>query len=273
MQHDYNALNTDKGYIDGNQMTRSDQYMLIDDLVLHHIITYACIHESDVILEIGAGTGILTEKLAEHAGMVIAIESDAPMARSLTQRFKDTTAGLVEVVHGDALKVEFSQFTWFNKVVSNLPYSISSKITFKLLEHPFEEAILMYQYEFARRLAASHGSKDYGKLSIGVQYLADVELLEIVPPTAFSPQPGVRSAIVRLTPRAPEYEVADRNFFSRFLTAVFSQRRKKLKNSIAAFTSIKDVGLPDDLLNMRPEELPAARLAEISDVLYNHRMD
>ena len=249
--------------------------MLIDDLVLHHIITYACLHESDVVLEIGAGTGILTEKLAEHAGMVIAIESDTTMARSLTRRFKDpgVGAGVVEVVHGDALKTEFSQFTWFNKVVSNLPYSISSKITFKLLEHPFEEAILMYQYEFARRLAASHGSKDYGKLSICVQYLADVELLEIVPPTAFSPQPGVRSAIVRLTPRAPEYAVADRNFFSRFLTAVFSQRRKKLKNSIAAFTSIKDVELPEDLLNMRPEELPAARLAEISDVLYHHQRD
>ena len=246
--------------------------MLIDDLVLHHIITYACIQESDVILEIGAGTGVLTEKLAEHACKVIAIESDASMARSLIRRFKDTGAGVVEVVHGDALKIEFSQFARF-KVVSNLPYSISSKITFKLLKHPFEEAILMYQYEFARRLAASHGSKDYGKLSICVQYLADVELLEIVPPTAFSPQPGVRSAIVRLVPRTPKYEVADRNFFSGFLTAVFSQRRKKLKNSIAAFTSVRNLGLPDDLLNMRPEELPAARLAEISDVLYHHRRD
>ncbi len=255
------------GYINGNQMTRSDQYILIDDLVLHHITTYACLQESDVILEIGAGTGVLTEKLAEHACKVIAIESDASMARSLIQRFKGTN---VEVVHGDALKLKFPQF---NKVVSNLPYSISSKITFKLLKHPFEEAILMYQYEFARRLAASHGSKDYGKLSICVQYLADVELLEIVPPTAFSPQPGVRSAIVRLVPRTPEYEVVDRNFFSRFLTAVFSQRRKKLKNSIAAFTNIKDIGLPDDLLNMRPEELPAARLAEISDVLYHRGRD
>ncbi len=243
-------------------MARSDQYTLIDDLVLHRIIEYAHLQESDVVLEIGAGTGVLTEKLAEHVCKVIAIESDASLARSLGQRFKGTS---VEVVHGDALKLTFPRF---NKVVSNLPYSISSKITFKLLKHPFEEAILMYQYEFARRLAASHGSKDYGKLSICVQYLADVELLEIVPPTAFSPQPGVRSAIVRLVPRAPEYEVADRNFFSRFLTAVFSQRRKKLKNSIAAFTDVRNLGLSGGLLNMRPEELPAAKLAEISDVLY-----
>jgi 16S rRNA (adenine1518-N6/adenine1519-N6)-dimethyltransferase len=246
-------------------MARSDQYTLIDDQVLHRIIWYAHLQESDVVLEIGAGTGVLTEKLAEHSSWVIAIESDASLAGSLIGRFKGTN---VEVVHGDALKLKFSQFPRFNKVVSNLPYSISSKITFKLLKHPFEEAILMYQYEFARRLAASHGSKDYGKLSICVQYLADVELLEIVPQTAFSPQPGVRSAIVRLVPQTPEYEVADRNFFSRFLTAVFSQRRKKLKNSIAAFTSVRNLGLPDDLLNMRPEELPAAKLAEISDVLY-----
>ena len=246
-------------------MARSDQYTLIDDPVLHRIIWYAHLHDSDVVLEIGAGTGVLTEKLAEHSSRVIAIESDASLAGSLIERFKGTN---VKVVHGDALKLKFSQFPRFNKVVSNLPYSISSKITFKLLKHPFEEAILMYQYEFARRLAASHGSKDYGKLSICVQYLADVELLEIVPPTAFSPRPGVRSAIVRLVPRAPEYEVADRSFFSKFLTAVFSQRRKKLKNSIAAFTSVRNLELPDDLLNMRPEELPAARLAEISDVLY-----
>ena len=248
-------------------MARPDQYTLIDDLVLQRITGYARLHEGDVVLEIGAGTGVLTEKLAEHSFRVIAIESDASLARLLSQRFKDTN---VEVIHDDALKLTFPRF---NKVVSNLPYSISSKITFKLLKYPFEKAILMYQYEFARRLAASCGSKDYGKLSICVQYLADVELLEIVPPTAFSPQPGVRSAVVRLVPKTPEYEVADRTFFSRFLTTVFSQRRKKLKNSIVAFTGVRTLGLPDDLLKRRPEELPAAKLAEISDILYYRTRD
>ncbi|RLG29314.1 16S ribosomal RNA methyltransferase A, partial [Methanosarcinales archaeon] len=93
--------------------------------------------------------------------------------------------------------------------------------------------------------------------------------LEIVPPEAFSPEPGVRSAIVRVTPRAPEYEVLDYDFFSKFLTAIFSQRRKKLKNSIGAFTDIRGLELPDDVLNKRPEELPAKRLARIADILYS----
>ncbi len=126
----------------------------------------------------------------------------------------------------------------------------------------------MYQYEFARRMVASPGSKEYGKLSICVQYRARVELLEIVPPEAFSPEPGVRSAIVRVTPRAPEYEVLDPGFFSKFLIAVFRERRKKLKNSIAAFTGIKDLknlGLSGDVLDKRPEELAAAELAMMSD--------
>ena len=247
-------------------MAISDQHILIDDLVLHNIIEYADLHHRDVVLEIGAGTGVLTDELRKRVRAVIAIESDVTFAELLNRRFEDTN---VEVIHDDALKVEFSEFGFsFNKIVSNLPYSISSEITFKLLKYPFEMAVLMYQYEFARRMAASHGSKEYGKLSICVQYRALVELLEIVPPEAFSPEPGVRSAIVRVTPRAPEYEVSDPAFFSRFLTAVFSQRRKKLKNSIAAFTGVKDLknlGLTGEVLDKRPEELPAAELAMISE--------
>jgi len=249
-------------------MAISDQHILIDDLVLHNIIEYADLHHRDVVLEIGAGTGVLTEELRKRVRKVFAIESDATFAELLNRRFEGTN---VEVIHGDALKVEFSESAFkfsFNKIVSNLPYSISSEITFKLLKYPFEMAVLMYQYEFARRMAAPHGSKEYGKLSICVQYRALVELLEIVPPEAFSPEPGVRSAIVRVTPRAPEYEVSDPRFFSRFLTAVFSKRRKKLKNSIAAFTGVKDLknlGLTGKVLDKRPEELPAAELALISD--------
>ena len=249
-------------------MAISDQHILIDDLVLHNIIEYADLRHRDVVLEIGAGTGVLTEELRKRVRKVFAIESDATFAELLNRRFEGTN---VEVIHGDALKLEFSESAFkfsFNKIVSNLPYSISSEITFKLLKYPFEMAVLMYQYEFARRMAAPHGSKEYGKLSICVQYRALVELLEIVPPEAFSPEPGVRSAIVRVTPRAPEYEVLDPRFFSRFLTAVFSKRRKKLKNSIAAFTGVKDLknlGLSGKVLDKRPEELPAAELALISD--------
>ncbi|KAF5413728.1 MAG: putative ribosomal RNA small subunit methyltransferase A [Candidatus Methanogaster sp.] len=200
-------------------MAISDQHILIDDPVLHNIIEYADLHHRDIVLEIGAGTGVLTEELRKRVRAVIAIESDVTFVELLNRRFKDTN---VEVIPDDALKIEFAEFGFnFNKIVSNLPYSISSEITFKLLKYPFKMAVLMYQYEFARRMVAPHGSKEYGKLSICVQYHALVELLEIVPPEAFSPEPGVRSAIVRVTPRAPEYEVSDPVFFSRFLTAVF----------------------------------------------------
>ncbi|MEA3282827.1 MAG: 16S rRNA (adenine(1518)-N(6)/adenine(1519)-N(6))-dimethyltransferase RsmA [Euryarchaeota archaeon] len=249
-------------------MAISDQHILIDDPVLHNIIKYADLHHRDVVLEIGAGTGVLTEELRKRVRKVFAIESDAAFAGLLNRRFENTN---VETIHGDALKIDFSKSEFkfgFNKIVSNLPYSISSEITFKLLKHPFDMAVLMYQYEFARRMAAPPGSKEYGKLSICVQYRALVELLEIVPPEAFSPEPGVRSAIVRVTPHAPEYDVLHPRFFSKFLTAVFSQRRKKLKNSITAFTGVKDlknIGLSGEVLDKRPEELPAAELALISE--------
>jgi len=228
-------------------MALSDQHILIDDLVLHNIVEYADLHHRDVVLEIGAGTGVLTEELRKRVMNVFAIESDATFAELLNRRFENTN---VEVIHGDALKVEFSESAFkssFNKIVSNLPYSISSEITFKLLKYPFEMAVLMYQYEFARRMAALHGSKEYGKLSICVQYRA-----------------------------APEYEVSDPAFFSRFLTAVFSQRRKKLKNSIAAFVGVKDLknlGLSGEVLDKRPEELPAAELALISDMCMMARQE
>lgn len=274
-------------------MAKSDQHILIDSSVLQRIVEYAGLSSSDVVLEIGAGTGVLTEKLAERVLRVIAIEIDSGYAGVLNRRFRESN---VEIINGDALKVEFPAF---NKVVSNLPYSISSEITFRLLAHssdhsgrsdpfepsePFERAVLMYQYEFAERMAAPPGSKAYGRLSIAVQYRADVELLEVVPATAFAPQPTVQSAIVRLTPRAPEYKLLDYRFFSRFLTAIFSQRRKKLKNSIAGFVAgfaglsgfaeiscvrLEDVGLPADILEKRPEELSAAALAEIANSIYS----
>jgi len=283
-------------------MAKSDQHILIDSSVLQRIVEYADLSSSDVVLEIGAGTGVLTEKLSERVSRVIAIEIDPGYVGVLNRRFRDSN---VEIVNGDALKVEFPAF---NKVVSNLPYSISSEITFRLLAHtsghsgrfdpfepsdpfdqfepsePFERAVLMYQYEFAERMAAPPGSKAYGRLSIAVQYRAEIELIEVVPATAFAPQPTVQSAIVRLTPRAPEYELLDPRFFSRFLTAVFSQRRKKLKNSIAGFVAgfagfsgfaelsvvrLEDVGLPADILEKRPEELSAAALAEIANSIYS----
>ena len=245
---------------------KKDQHFLIDEQVLGRIIEYGRLNRFDTVLEIGAGYGNLTEKLAQKAGKVIAIEVDPKIASSLNQ-FEN-----VELIIGDALEQDYPHF---NKVISNLPYSISSPVTFKLLEYDFDMGILMYQHEFAKRIVAAPGGKDYGRLSIAVQYRANVEILEVVPGLAFSTPPKVNSAIVRLVPRLPPYEVKDVDFFMKFITAAFSQRRKKLRNAIlnnAAYLGIKDKSLeklPHDIIDRRAETISPVGLAELSDLLFD----
>jgi len=251
---------------------KKDQHFLIDNQILERIIEYGKLTKADTVLEIGAGYGNLTAKLATRAGKVIAIEIDTDLASSVKKMEKKMEN--LEVVIGDALKEKFPHF---NKVISNLPYSISSPVTFKLLQHGFELGILMYQHEFAKRLVASAGSKDYGRLSIAVQYHARVDILEVVSPRAFSTPPEVDSAIVRVVPRPPPYEVRDEEFFMRFITAAFSQRRKKLKNAIlnnAAMLGIKESAmekLPQDIIEQRAETLSSEELAKLADILAEER--
>lgn len=248
---------------------KKDQHFLIDEQVLGRIIEYGGLNNSDIVLEIGAGYGNLTEKIAEKARKVIAIEVDLEFADALN-KFEN-----VEVITGDAMKQDFP---YFNKVVSNLPYSISSPVTFKLLEYEFDMGILMYQREFAKRLVASTGSKDYGRLSIAVQYCASVEILEVVPRSAFSSPPKVDSAIIRLVPRLPPYKIKNEVFFMKFITAAFSQRRKKLRNAIlnnATYLGInaKDVEkLPRDIMNQRAETISPEELANLADRLADEKI-
>ncbi len=247
---------------------KRDQHFLIDKKLISRIVGYGRLNISDTVLEIGAGYGNLTEELARKAGKVVAVEADPELAASLN-RWEN-----VEVITGDVLRIEF---TSFNKVISNLPYSISSPVTFKLLKHKFDLGILMYQYEFAKRMVALPESKDYSRLSIAVQYYADVEILEIVPQSAFSTPPQVRGAIVKLTPRPAQYEVKDEELFMKFITAAFSQRRKKLRNAIlnnAGLLGIEDIRsalkkLPADLIDKRAEDLSPQELANLSDILSN----
>lgn len=250
---------------------KKDQHFLIDERVLDRIIEYGKLNKQDTVLEIGAGYGNLTDKLSRNAGKVIAVEVDTQLAASLN-RWKN-----VEVIIADALKIEFPQF---NKVISNLPYSISSPVTFKLLQCKFDFGILMYQHEFAKRMVALPDSKDYGRLSVTVQYYADVEILEVVPRTAFSTPPEVDSAITRLVPRPAPYDVKDVDFFMKFISAAFSQRRKKLRNAIinnASLLGIKNTAralqkLPADLIDRRAETLSPQQMAMLADVLFEERI-
>jgi 16S rRNA (adenine1518-N6/adenine1519-N6)-dimethyltransferase len=206
---------------------RSDQHHVVDPIVLEKMVDHAHLSREDVVLEIGAGIGNLTRLLAKRAGEVISIERDRRFVKILRGQLRGLSN--VQIIYGDALRIELPKF---NKVVANLPYSISSDITFRLLEHKFELAVLMYQREFAERLVAKPGSDDYSRLTVNTYYRARVELLGEVPPEAFVPQPKVTSAIVRLSPREPPFEVADEKIFFDVVRALFQHRRQRVRNAL-----------------------------------------
>jgi len=198
---------------------REDQHFLTDDFVLEREVGYAGITGEDTVLEIGAGPGVLTEKITAKAGKVVVIEKDA--------RFKpilDDIPG-VEVIIGDAMEVEWPAF---NKFLSNLPYTISSALTFKLLENDFDVAVLCYQKEFADRMVALPGTSDYSRLSVNCSLRAHVELMETVPFNKYWPQPKVNSAIVRLTKKQTGLPAA----FDGVCKALFQHKNKKVRNAL-----------------------------------------
>lgn len=258
----------------GLQGGTRDQHFLVDERVLHRIVEYADPRGDETILEIGPGIGTLTSLLAQRSQQVYAIELDGFLADYL----RDTMPPNVEVVEGDALEVPIPSF---DKTVSNLPYSISSGITFRLLPMDFELGVLMYQLEFARRMVAGVGEEDYSRLSVTTQYYADVRILEQVPPSAFKPQPQVYSAIVEVRPRPHEYEVVDERLFMEVVTGAFTQRRKKLKNALIITRSriglskkkLKEVlqRIPEDVTERRPERVSPEEYALIANEFHEYR--
>lgn len=229
-------------------MRRQGQHFLIDRTILGRIARYAELKASDIVLEIGPGTGFLTEFLASKAGQVYAIEVDPDLAAGLKGRFPN-----VEIVRGDALNIDLPAY---NKIISNLPYQISTKITLRLLPRHFDLAVLMYQKEFAMKMVAGPGAPDYGRLSVITAHYASAEIVEYVPRTAFMPEPHVDSAIVRLRPRHNCMGVDD-DFFMRLVTTLFGNRRKKTKHALAAAGISKEIQsrLDPSLLEVRPEKL------------------
>ncbi|MFB6109091.1 MAG: 16S ribosomal RNA methyltransferase A [Haloplanus sp.] len=251
-----------------------DQHFLVDDRVLDRLPTYLP-EDADRshVLEVGGGTGALTDRLLATCDRVTVVERDADLAAFLRREFAaDVDDDRLTVVAGDALDVSLPSFT---ASVSNLPYGVSSEITFRLLprERP---TVLMFQKEFAERMAADPGTSEYGRLSVSAQHYADVEVVESVPPEAFAPPPAVDSAVVRTTPRDPDYEVGDEAFFLNFVKAVFTQRRKTLRNAIRNTAHISGLSDPEAVVaaadedrlsrragDLRPDEFAAlSRLAE-----------
>ncbi|WP_018086064.1 16S rRNA (adenine(1518)-N(6)/adenine(1519)-N(6))-dimethyltransferase RsmA [Desulfurispora thermophila] len=250
------------------------QNFLVDQNIVQKIVDAAGLTPSDTVVEIGPGLGVLTARLAQKAGRVIAVEIDQHLIPVLQENL--AAAGNVQLVHGDALHTDFAALTGgvpFT-VVANLPYYITTPLLFHLLEsgYPIRRLVLMVQDEVADRLAAPPGNKQYGALSVMVQYYTRVEYMFKVPRTVFIPRPGVDSAVVRLEKReTPAVPVPDEALFQRLVRGAFAQRRKTLANALAAalpFLSreqwqqeLRALGLPD---NVRGEMLSMEQFAALT---------
>jgi len=248
-----------------------DQHFLVDDRVLDRLPTYLEDIDADTshILEIGAGTGALTDRLLAVADHVTAIERDATLVRFLRDEFADAIAAdRLTIVQGDALEVDLPAFT---ASVSNLPYGASSEILFRLLPAN-RPLVLTVQSEFADRMIADPGTSEYGRLSVSAGHYATCKVLERVPREAFDPQPAVESAVVRTVPREPTYAIDDTEFFLRFVKALFTQRRKTVRNAIRNTAHISGIdspeavvdAAPEALLSKRPDALAPAEFAELA---------
>ena len=211
------------------------QNFLIDESVVRRIVEAAELTPEDTVLEVGPGIGTLTQGLAESGASVVAVELDKRLLPVLDVTLEGYDN--VRIVNGDILQVDIMeqvQKPGF-KCCANLPYYITTPIIFAILEKrlPMERLVVMVQKEVAERMAAKPGSKDYGALSVAIQYFTEPEIAFIVPPSSFIPAPSVDSAVIVCKRRStPPVEVCDENLFFRVVKAAFSLRRKMLSNSL-----------------------------------------
>lgn len=263
------------------------QNFLIDTNILKKIVSFAELTDHSGAIEIGPGIGALTEQLARLSKKVVAFEIDQRLLPILA----DTLAPYdnVKVIHSDVLKADVQQviaeeFSEFEDivVVANLPYYVTTPIIMKLLEErlPIRGIVCMLQKEVADRISAVPGTKDYGSLSIAVQYYTEAETVMIVPKTVFVPQPNVDSAVIRLTKReSPAVKVKDEQFFFQVTKACFAQRRKTLLNNLTSqladgkrkkgeiLSALETSGIEP---SRRGETLSLAEFARLSDELYHY---
>lgn len=265
-----------------NFQKKFGQNFLIDTHVLEKIVEAADIGKEDFVLEIGPGIGTMTQYLCEAAREVMAVEIDANLIPVLRETLADYDN--VTVLHEDILKVDLAEIAQKHnggrpiKVVANLPYYITTPIIMELFEShvPLHSVTVMVQKEVAERMQAGPGTKDYGALSLAVQYYSEAEIVANVPPNCFIPRPNVGSAVIRLAchERCP-VEVADERFLFRVIRASFNQRRKTLQNGLGndaslpiskeqAAKGIEALGLPPTI---RGEALTLEQFAELANIL------
>ena len=258
------------------------QNFLIDDSVLSKTVEAAGVTKDDTVLEIGPGIGTMTQYIAESAGKVIAVEIDRmliPILADTLSEYKN-----VKVINEDILKVDIEKIVQEEnggkpiKVVANLPYYITTPILMRLLESelPLESITVMVQKEVADRMAEKPGSKDYGALSLAIQYYTEPTMVQIVPPSCFIPQPGVDSAVIHLQcHKNPPVETVNSKFLFSVVRAAFAQRRKTLSNGVAngnlGLTREQVVSALEKLSlspSIRGEKLSLQEFADLSNILY-----
>ena len=231
------------------------QNFLTDGRVADRHIGYADISEGDRVLEVGPGLGILTERILEKPCSLTCIELDDILAQYISEAYGDR----IQLIHGDAVKAPFPEFDVF---VSNLPYSVSTPIIFKLLDHSFRTAVVMVQKEFADRMVADVGSPDYSRLTVNLFYRAECEIMETVPASRFNPRPKVDSALVKITPRKAPFEVVDEKMFFKVTEVAFNHRRKKIGTSLKSAGLIKN----NDEIPFGDERIESLRPSEIGQI-------
>lgn len=261
---------------------RFGQNFLIDTHVLDRIIQASEITKDDFVLEIGPGIGTMTQYLADSAREVTAVEIDDALIPILKDTLKEWDN--VNVIHGDILKTDIRKIADEKnqgrpiKVVANLPYYITTPIIMGLFEShvPLESVTVMVQKEVADRMQAGPGTKDYGALSLAVQYYSEAEIVANVPPNCFMPRPNVGSAVIRLTCHKDcPVKVTDEKWMFRIIRASFNQRRKTLQNGLGndaslpvtkeqAKAAIESMGLS---ATIRGEALSLAQFAELANRL------
>ena len=257
------------------------QNFLIDAHVINKIISAADITKDDCVLEIGPGIGTMTQYLAESAGQVVAVEIDKNLLPILDETLAEYDN--VTIINDDILKVDINKIVEERnggrpiKVVANLPYYITTPIIMGLFEKhvPLLSVTVMVQKEVADRMQVGPGTKDYGALSLAVQYYAEPYIVANVPPNCFMPRPNVGSAVIRLTRHQnPPVQAKDEKLMFRIIRASFNQRRKTLANGLKnsqelQFTkeqveqAITECGLP---LNIRGEALTLEQFAALADI-------
>jgi len=249
-----------------------DQHFLVDPRAIERIVGIVDVRDR-LVLEVGPGEGALTRALLDKGAKVNAVEIDRQLVEDLALIFSDEIAeGSLCIYQGDATRCDFPPF---DIVISNLPYSASSKITFRLIDVGFDVAVLMYQCEFARRMIAPAGTPECGRLSIMVQTYCSVERVFDLSPRCFSPRPQVKSTVVKITPRGPIFPINDRKVYADVVRALFAHRRKTVRNCLKSAKGLLSSAnvetllsvLPGEILASRPEELYLEDFATISNVI------